>query len=70
MFESYYRELTDAERKIAVSIVLENAKWAKQRGLSFMAEERERYAKQVERGGDGGKVSIELYRAVAARLPA
>lgn len=68
MFEPIHKTtLTDAERKAATEIIRENAKWAKQRGLSFVADEREQVAQKIEAGDS---ISIDLYRAVTARLSA
>lgn len=56
------KEITDAQRAIAVRIIRENAKWARQRGMTFTAEEREHVAERIENSTSG--VDVEMYHAI------
>jgi Zn-dependent alcohol dehydrogenase len=56
------KDITDAQRVIAARIIRENAKWARQRGMTFTAEEREHVAERIENSTSG--VDVEMYYAI------
>lgn len=52
-------------RETAVAIILENAKWAEQRGMHFVARERRKHAEQI---AGGASFDLELRRDALARM--